>query len=244
MIAHLFLTDGTLHQDEVWHRYFSNSKPGSFTAFEHASQPSVSQTIKDFGLIVDTVPNSWAQTLEPHIALLTAAYVATDASHFVLHSESCIPVCSHEKFEATLQSGVSYFDKLGNPWWRAEDRWRRTGKHAWQFLKGHEQWFCMSREHVALCLDNVEWARDMFRECQADNEAVWGTVLNKACKLKDVVKRPTTYTNWPGEAFRARSPQRYDAITPNLIEIATNKGASFLRKVSTRTDCSLLTDVI
>ena len=93
-LALLFLTRGDLNHPSIWEE-FTNGFENEIPVFLHAKHPdSVYSTFLQKARRVPSIETRWGDIslVRASILLLKTALVETDATHFALLSESCVPI--------------------------------------------------------------------------------------------------------------------------------------------------------
>ncbi|XP_054799333.1 glycosyltransferase BC10-like isoform X2 [Prosopis cineraria] len=117
-IAFLFLTPGTLPFEKLWHAFFQGHE-GRFSVYVHASKEKpahVSRYFVDRDVHSESVAWGRISMVEAEKRLLANALLDPDNQHFVLLSESCIPVRHFEfVYNYLLYTNVSFLDCFVDP---------------------------------------------------------------------------------------------------------------------------------
>ncbi|KAJ1420137.1 Glycosyl transferase, family 14 [Sesbania bispinosa] len=112
-VAFLFLTPGSLPFEKLWHMFFQGHE-GKFSIYIHASKEKPAHVSRYFvGREIHSEPVSWGgfSMVEAEKRLLANALLDPDNQHFVLLSESCIPLRHFEfVYNYLLFSNVSFIE--------------------------------------------------------------------------------------------------------------------------------------
>jgi hypothetical protein len=235
-VAFLFLTRGDVHHSGVWEEYFTNAN-GRVKILAHTQDPNLlsDQSFLHDGQISSRVETGWGSISLVHatLAMLREALEDSDVTHFLLASESCVPV---RTFDA-LSSSLRFDDRSRlrvQPW--GEVRRRNVLKaQRLENLPGirkeiahfQDQWMCLNRED-ALLVTEKDWT-PAFEKVFAPDEAYFATVLAASGKapLQGVANRPITWTEWKeGEGH----PQEFDRVPPRIAAQIAESGCFFARK--------------
>ncbi|KAF2534216.1 hypothetical protein F2Q70_00033093 [Brassica cretica] len=167
-IAFLFLTPGTLPFEKLWDEFFTGHE-GKFSIYIHPSKERpvhISSHFSDREIHSDEVTWGRISMVDAEKRLLVSALEDPDNQHFVLLSESCIPLHTFDyTYRYLLYSNVSFIESFVDPGPHG------TGRHMEHMLpeiaredfrKG-AQWFTMKRQHAIIVMaDGLYYSR--FRE--------------------------------------------------------------------------------
>ncbi|CAN8325954.1 unnamed protein product [Cochlearia groenlandica] len=167
-IAFLFLTPGTLPFEKLWDEFFKGHE-GKFSIYIHPSKERPVHISRHFsGREVHSDEVTWGRisVIDAEKRLLVNALEDPDNQHFVLLSESCIPLHTFDyTYRYLLHSNVSFIESFVDPGPHG------TGRHMEhmlpeiareEFRKG-AQWFTMKRQHAIIVMaDSLYYSR--FRE--------------------------------------------------------------------------------
>ncbi|KAG5407098.1 hypothetical protein IGI04_013217 [Brassica rapa subsp. trilocularis] len=167
-IAFLFLTPGTLPFEKLWDEFFTGHE-GKFSIYIHPSKERpvhISSHFSDREIHSDEVTWGRISMVDAEKRLLVSALDDPDNQHFVLLSESCIPLHTFDyTYRYLLYSNVSFIESFVDPGPHG------TGRHMEHMLpeiaredfrKG-AQWFTMKRQHAIIVMaDGLYYSR--FRE--------------------------------------------------------------------------------
>lgn len=235
-VAFLFLTRGELNHPKVWQDYLDSAE-GQTSIFAHVKEQeylSESSFLKPH-LISEQVETSWADIslVQATLELLKAALEDSDATHFMLLSESCVPVRPFADLSYSLQldprSRMRY-----EPWAEMHKRdvlkaqrlekLRSIRKELAYF---QQQWMLLSRED-ALCVTESDHTTS-FAEMFAPDECYFATLLSmKGRNLRQhVANRATTWKRFdPAKAH----PHEYAHISQSAVAQIAESGCFFARK--------------
>ncbi|KAL0727011.1 hypothetical protein Bca4012_023104 [Brassica carinata] len=156
-IAFLFLTPGTLPFEKLWDEFFKGHE-GKFSVYIHPSKERpvhISRYFSDREIHSDEVAWGRISMVDAEKRLLVNALEDPDNQHFVLLSESCIPLHSFDyTYRYLLYSNISFIESFVDPGEHG------TGRHMEHMLpeiakedfrKG-AQWFTMKRQHAIIVM--------------------------------------------------------------------------------------------
>ncbi|XP_027939987.1 glycosyltransferase BC10-like isoform X2 [Vigna unguiculata] len=117
-VAFLFLTPSSLPFERLWHMFFKGHE-GKFSVYVHASKDKPTHVSPYFiGRDIHSAPVGWGKIsmVEAERRLLANALLDPDNQHFVLLSESCIPVRRFDfVYNYLLLTNVSFIDSYVDP---------------------------------------------------------------------------------------------------------------------------------
>ncbi|CAF2107184.1 unnamed protein product [Brassica napus] len=220
-IAFLFLTHGTLPFEELWDEFFKGHE-GKFSIYIHTFKERpihISPHFYDREIHSDEV--TWGRTsmVDAEKRLLVNALEDPENQHFVLLSESCIPLHTFDyTYRYLLYSNVSFIESFVDPGPHG------TGRHMEHMLpeitkenfrKG-AQWFTMKREHAVIVMaDSLYYSKfskycglglESNKNCTAD-EHYLATFFSKIDPM-GISNWSVTYVDW---SKRRRHPKTYRA---------------------------------
>lgn len=245
-----FLVKDRLNQPLVWKDYIEALAEANMLAgilvhhygdeFIHTDLLS---SLTDNFKIVEQEPTSWEQTVPAHFSLYKA-YLETQGTHFILLSESCIPVSSVNNLHITLRLAdmqdatlitwmAKYPRRKYAAFWNRGNRFRNINHRELPYrdIVAAEQWAILRTKEVSCLVRKEREIKDGLKNVGADNEIIW-TYLKK-------------YSDWEFKPFEGRwwycdwsrggkHPKTHNMV--NLNEIPAE--SLFMRKVSLHSDCS------
>ena len=257
-IALCFLTVGDLTQPESWRRFLAGTD--QMSVYCHPKNPTAVQT--DFlrlGIIGDLQPTEHGHVslVQATLRLFANALRNPDHSHFVLLSETTVPLVDARIVETTLSQ--DFAQKSLIPWSVTQPGSEHFNRQfnmpkecrAEPFYV-HDQWVILSRKHVDLLLakPRIDCFQDMF----AADEHYFMNVLVHALHvpLEEMVRERKTFVNWKDREVKRRMnpdgnsirrtvhPKTYTTLQGSDLDHARSLGCWFFRKVATECDCSVL----
>jgi hypothetical protein len=237
-VAFLFLTRADSHHPQIWEEYFA-SAGGRARIFSHAKE---AEDLEETSFLYDNqieerVETGWGSVslVEATLALLRAAMSHEECTHFVLVSESCIPVRPFSALANSLRLDDRSRMRI-QPW--AEVRKKNLLKaQRLENVPGirkelahfHDQWICLNRADVAL-ITQKDWV-PAFVDVFAPDEAYFATVMAASGQspLQSVINRAVTWTEWrEGDGH----PRDYMDVPPRVAAQIAESGCFFARKFS------------
>jgi hypothetical protein len=167
-IAFLFLTPGALPFEKLWDMFFHGHE-GRFSIYVHASKDKPVHFSRYFinrQIRSDKVVWGKISMVDAEKRLLANALKDTDNQHFVLLSDSCIPLHDFDYvFNYLMYTNISFVDCFEDPGPHGSGRYSEhmlpeVEKN--DFRKG-AQWFTLKRQHAVIVLaDNLYYSK--FRD--------------------------------------------------------------------------------
>lgn len=158
-IAFMFLTPGLLPFEMLWDKFFSGHE-GKFSVYVHASnQKPVHQSKYFIDRDINSDKVGWGQVsmIDAERRLLGNALKDPDNHHFVLLSDSCIPLHRFEYvYNYLMYTNVSYIDSFLDPGPHGNDRYSPhmlPEIEKKDFRKG-AQWFHLKRQHALIVISD------------------------------------------------------------------------------------------
>ena len=241
-VAFLFLTRGEVHHRQIWEDYLMQAGNRG-RVYAHTKDETI---LSKGSFLIDSQIESKAETawgelslVRATLALLRAALEDSDTTHFILVSESCVPVRPFEHLRVNLRR-----DNRSRMRVWSMDEVRRTGNRdkvmRLERLTGiskslacfQEQWMCLSRED-ALIVTEKDWT-PCFERVYAADECYFATVLAESGKPPSEVlaNRAITWTDWRGGAH----PVEYHQVLPRTAAQIAESGCFFARKFPAGSD--------
>ncbi|KAJ8486370.1 hypothetical protein OPV22_018855 [Ensete ventricosum] len=200
-IAFMFLTPGSLPFEKLWEKFFLGHE-GRFSIYVHASREKpvhVSPLFVDRDIQSGKVMWGKISMVDAERRLLANALQDPDNQHFVLLSDSCVPLHNFDYvYNYLMGTNVSFIDCFWDPGPHGNARYTEhmlPEIEEKDFRKG-SQWFSMKRRHALIVLaDNLYYTKFKLyckpgfdgRNCYAD-EHYLPTLLSMV--------DPTGISNW------------------------------------------------
>ncbi|KAA8535775.1 hypothetical protein F0562_030791 [Nyssa sinensis] len=167
-IAFMFLIPGSLPFEKLWDKYFHGHE-GKFSVYVHASKQKPVHLSRFFiNREIHSEKVVWGKIsmVDAERRLLANALEDPDNQHFVLLSDSCIPLRSFDfVYSYLLYTNVSFIDSFEDPGPHGSGRYSEhmlPEVEKRDFRKG-AQWFTMKRQHaVIVTADNLYYSK--FRD--------------------------------------------------------------------------------
>jgi hypothetical protein len=233
-ISFLFLTRAGLQNKNLWRDYLESDSKVSF-ALHCASSDSLEPWERARAL-PDSIPTAWGNVSLVRATLLMMRTMLEDPDnqHFVLCSESCIPIVPASEIRRRCWLSNRSFIGLESHAAVA----RRMPYHGerndhCQYIPDdrtffHPQWIILNRSLARFFVDND--LTQYFEKCFAPDETYFGTVAAASGMDLDreIIRLKTTWTLWPDQA-RAH-PVTHERVPRLQIEHAAHSGYMLARK--------------
>ncbi|KAI3955516.1 hypothetical protein MKW98_028461 [Papaver atlanticum] len=234
-IAFMFLTPGTLPLEKLWDKFFDGHE-GRFSVYVHASEEKpvhLSRYFVNRDIHSEKVVWGTNSMVDAERRLLGLAFQDPDNQHFVLLSDSCIPLHNFDYvYNYLMDTNVSFIDSY-------EDHGPHgsAGRYSEPMLpeieykdfKKGSQWFTMKRQHVMIVLSDCLYYPKFRLYCRPGMEG------DKNCYSDEhylptffsmmdpagIANRSVTLTDWSERKWHPRAYQAQD-ITYELLKKITS----------------------
>ncbi|GKV00355.1 hypothetical protein SLEP1_g13051 [Rubroshorea leprosula] len=167
-IAFMFLSPGSLPFEKLWDKFF-NGHEGKFSVYVHASKERpvhVSRYFLNRDIRSDEIVWGKISMIDAERRLLANALKDPDNQHFVLLSDSCVPLHTFEYvYNSLMYANISFIDCFQDPGPHGNGRYSDHMLPEVQkkdFRKG-AQWFSMIRQHAVIVVaDSLYYSK--FRD--------------------------------------------------------------------------------
>ncbi|KAK9699662.1 hypothetical protein RND81_08G188000 [Saponaria officinalis] len=232
-IAFLFLTPGSLPFELLWDKFFQGHE-GRFSIYIHASRSKPVHLSHYFiGREIRNDKVAWGKIsmVDAERRLLAHALRDLDNQHFVLLSDSCVPLHNFDYvFNYLMFTNVSFIDSFYDPGphgnGRYSDRMLPEIEKA-DFRKG-SQWFTMKRQHALILMtDSLYYTKfklycrpgmEQGKNCIPD-EHYLPTFFNMVDPV-GIANRSVTYVDWSERKWHPKSFKTEDVTFELLRDIS------------------------
>ncbi|TYJ20844.1 hypothetical protein E1A91_A08G024500v1 [Gossypium mustelinum] len=212
-IAFMFLTPGSLPFEKLWNMFFRGNE-GRFSVYIHASKEKPVHVSPYFlNREIHSSPVTWGafSMVDAERRLLAYALKDPDNQHFVLLSDSCIPLHNFDYvYNYLMHANMSFIDCFVDPGPHGNGRYSTRmlpEVEEKDFRKG-AQWFTMRRQHALLVMaDSLYYSR--FRDY---------------CRLVDpggIANWSVTRVDWSERKWHPKSYRAQD-VTYDLLRNFTS----------------------
>jgi len=200
-IAFMFLTPSSLPFEKLWEKFFMGHED-RYTIYVHASRERTVHASPIFaGRDIRSEKVVWGTVsmIDAERRLLANALKDTDNQHFVLVSESCVPLHNFDYvYSYLMETNISFIDSFDDPGPHGVGRYSEhmlpeIVKTDWR--KG-AQWFTVKRQHAVLILTDTLYYGKFKRYCKPGNE--WHNCYSDEHYLPTLFNMvdPTGIANW------------------------------------------------
>ncbi|KAK4783384.1 hypothetical protein SAY86_007758 [Trapa natans] len=167
-IAFMFLSPGSLPLEKLWDRFFHGHE-GRFTVYVHSSKGKpihISRYFINRDIRSEQVVWGKISMIDAEKRLLANALKDPDNQHFVLLSESCVPLHKFDYvYDYLMHTNISFIDCFYDPGPHGNGRYSQhmlPEVEKKDFRKG-AQWFTMKRKHALIVMaDHLYYSK--FRD--------------------------------------------------------------------------------
>ncbi|KAL9227199.1 hypothetical protein vseg_002921 [Gypsophila vaccaria] len=233
-IAFLFLTPGSLPFELLWDKFFQGHE-GRFSIYIHASREKPVHLSHYFiGREIRSDKVAWGKIsmIDAERRLLSHALRDIDNQHFVLLSDSCVPLHNFDYvFNYLVFTNVSFIDSFADPGphgnGRYSDRMLPEVEKT-DFRKG-SQWFTMKRQHALILMTDSLYYKKFKLYCRQGmekgkncipDEHYLPTFFNMVDPV-GIANRSVTYVDWSEKKWHPRSFKAEDVTFELLRDIST-----------------------
>ncbi|XP_058724800.1 glycosyltransferase BC10-like [Vicia villosa] len=229
-VAFMFLTPGSLPFEKLWHMFFQGHE-GKFTVYVHASKEKPVHVSSYFvGRDIHSEPVTWGKVsmVEAERRLLANALLDPDNQHFVLLSDSCIPVRRFDfVYNYLLLTSVSFIDSYVDLGPHGNGRYveRMLPEVEKKDFRKGSQWFSMKRQHAIITMADSLYFTKFKHHCRPNMEG------NRNCYSDEhylptffnmvdpggIANWSVTYVDWSERKWHPRSFRAHD-ITYQLMK--------------------------
>jgi hypothetical protein len=231
-LALLFLTRSDVNHPRIW-REFVAEAPERVRVLSHVKNPrAVQPGFLQRTAIKQRFPTEWGGIglVSASRALLLEALEDESLTHFVLLSESCVPIRPLPEILRRLELDPRPqfgFKTLKNASTRHASRAKgvpQVPDGCWRF---QSQWWLLDR--IAAVFAAGQDFTELFGKMVIPDEAYFATMLSmQGYPLEgNVLKKDVTWTWWTNDSG---SPQEWDSLPPDRLQDMIHSGALFARK--------------
>lgn len=237
-IAFLFLTQKELTQEKLWVNFFNSVNKDKYSLYFHTKPDFKHNNFSEYQ--IDSIETKWGSfsLVEAQQILFNEALKDEDNKHFILVSESTIPICDFEELYLFFSDKEKYsiisYEHCVAPYFSQRMKMIKN-IYGWTIEQWYisSQWVVLNREHSKIFKDNFEILREIFTESPHPEEHSYVTFLYHLGILNDsnIINKCLTFVDWSGNNATLPSSYKPKEITKNLIEKLKNDGYFFMRKI-------------
>lgn len=228
----LFLTRDDVNHPAIW-KEFADEAPDRIRILSHAKNPELVRSPFLRGTQIRTGHHTeWGEIglVRASRELLLEALEDESVTHFMLLSESCVPIrplpeiLRRLELDPRPQFGFRTLEKAHLRHVGRIGEVPQVPKACWRF---HPQWILLDR--VAAVFAAAQDFTDMFSRMSVPDEAYFATVLSmQGYPLEgNVLKKDATWTHWEKDAG---SPESWRFLPVERLHDLIHSGALFARK--------------
>ena len=273
-IAFCFLIRLSIQNEDIWKLYFKDVDKNKYNIYIHPKNidkivPKIEDNsnkihyetiqikpkLKHFS---DYIIENNIETIYGDISLIHAqnlmlkeALKDDENQHFILLSESCIPLKSFDDVYNGLNEEKSYFNLLKNQagcFPRCDDVMNYTNR---ENIQKSSQWCILNRKHTRLMVEGNQEYLIWFKKVYAADEHCYITNIYHHNLQDEIISTPdssehaTTFTNWGGKGYKyeegVTTLKMYSEITEEeLLYLLDECKCFFGRKFSAKMETYLL----
>ncbi|XP_031275496.1 glycosyltransferase BC10-like [Pistacia vera] len=237
-IAFLFLTPGPLPFEMLWDKFFHGHE-GRFSVYVHASRDKPVHFSRYFinrEIRSDQVVWGRISMVDAERRLLANALKDPDNQHFVLLSDSCVPLHDFDYvYNYLMYSNMSFIDCFEDPGPHGNGRYSEhmlPEVEIKDFRKG-AQWFTMKRQHALIVMaDSLYYSK--FRDyckhgvdgknCIADEHYL--PTFFHMIDPGGIANRSVTHVDWSERKWHPKSYKSHDisyGLLKNITSVDTSE---------------------
>jgi len=233
-IAFMFLTPDTLPFEKLWEKFFFGHED-KYSVYVHSSDRKSGHASPIFANAdIRSSKVEWGKIsmVDAERRLLANAFQNTDNQHFILLSESCIPLYNFDQiYRYLMETNVSFIDCFHDPGPHGVGRYSEKTKpevKKTDFRKG-SQWFSVKRQHALIILSDSLYYSKFKKHCQPGmagdkncyaDEHYLPTVFNMI-DPGGIANRSITYVDWSEGKWHPRTFMEAD-VTKQLLRDLTS----------------------
>lgn len=232
-VAFLFLTPGPLPFEKLWDKFFHGHE-GRFSVYVHASRDKPVHFSRYFiNREIRSQQVVWGRIsmVDAERRLLANALKDPDNQHFVLLSDSCVPLHDFDYvYNYLMYSNMSFIDCFEDPGPHGNGRYSERmlpEVELKDFRKG-AQWFTMKRQHALIVMaDSLYYSK--FRDyckhgvdgknCIADEHYL--PTFFHMIDPGGIANRSVTHVDWSERKWHPKSYKRSD-VSYDLLKNLTS----------------------
>lgn len=234
----LFLTRGDVHHPQIWREYAAQA-PGHVKIFCHPKAPeSLKEGFLEGTAIANLIETGWGDVslVQATRALMARALQEKELTHFVLLSESCVPIRPLGALLQHLRLDPRPLLRTRNYANALDLQKERAAKVTWipqECWRFHSQWWLMDR--TAALWSSAHDYTETFCDFLASDESYFATVLQMQGYPVDDACRPalSTWVKWREDVGRPVEHTEVDALTVAEMQASA---AFFARKFLPESD--------
>ncbi len=205
-IAFCFLLYDRINHEELWNIFFANVNPELYTIYIHQKNDIPLTYFEKYKLSrkIETRYADISVVLAQNL-LYEEALRDPDNTHFILVSNSCIPIKSFKYVYDNLDPAFSYFNicPQNQCFPRCSAVESRIDR---KYIQKQHQWCILNRKHAELLVRNTEYI-EWYRDIACADEHCYITYMFYRNLQDEISFTPnlgigaTTFTNWSDQDY-------------------------------------------
>jgi len=201
-IAFCFLIYDEINLEELWNQFFTGVDKDKYTIYIHYKTNKTLTYFEKYKL-TNCIETKWGELslVKAQNLLLSAAITDPDNKHFILLSNSCIPLKSFDHIYEHLDEPVSYFNMANQNacFPRCNTVLAYIPRES---IQKASQWCILNRKHTELLLNTAKDYYKRFALSPVPDEHCYITALyvhhlqNEIVATQDLSNGATTFVNW------------------------------------------------
>lgn len=233
-IAFMFLSPGSLPFEKLWDKFFQGHE-GRFSIYIHASREKPVHTSRYFvNKEIRSGKVDWGKIsmVDAEKRLLSNALKDLDNQHFVLLSDSCVPLRDFDYvYNYLMYTNISFIDSFPDPGPHGNGRYSEhmLPEVEKKYFRKGAQWFTMKRQHAVIVMaDSLYYSKfreycrpgmDGQRNCYSD-EHYLPTFFNMHDPT-GIANWSVTHVDWSEGKWHPKSYEKKD-VSEELIRNITS----------------------
>jgi len=193
-LCFLFLIQSCIHNEEIWNLFFKLIHKDFYDIIIHHKPDCKLKYFNKYKLNHKCITTSWGDKslVEAVNIMLKKGYSDKNNSHFILVSDSDIPLKNFEYIYNFLQNDFSYFSYQTE--YIKKNHYLNNFFHN-NIYKKSSQWCILNRKHTNIILNHSNFI-SLFSEIKYPDERVYINTLYKNNLLDEVKNIKTTFCDW------------------------------------------------
>jgi len=203
-LAFLFLIYDEINHEKLWKYFFNSVDKNKYNIYIHYKNYKKSDYFDKYKLskIIET---KWydISLVKAHNLLLEEALKDSNNTHFILISNSCIPLKNFDYIYNKLDTHFSYYNMC------SQSHYQRCNK-ALKYINKNDikkahQWSILNKKHALLLTQDknkyINWFDNGPDEHSHITYLFYNKLDNEIIKTFDAKYEATTFTNWFGNSL-------------------------------------------
>ena len=200
-IAFLFLIYDEINHENLWKLFFKSIDKNKYNIYIHYKNYKKSEYFDKYKLNKN-ISTKWGDIslVKAHNLLLEEALTDSNNTHFILISNSCIPLKKFNYIYNKLDNNFSYYNMCSQSHYqRCDKALKYINKND---IKKAHQWSILNKKHALLLTKDKNKYINWFDNCPDEHSHItylfYNKLDNEIIKTVDSKYDATTFTNWNG----------------------------------------------